>query len=62
MELIQLNFVTDHETDSLVQQSLSTEFNNVTLITVAHRLQTIMNSVGLLHLDLATSTLTSTII
>lgn len=39
----------DHETDSLVQQSLSTEFNDVTLITIAHRLQTIMNSVRFPH-------------
>jgi len=41
----------DHETDSLVQQSLSTEFNDVTLITIAHRLQTIMNSDKILVLD-----------
>ena len=45
MHARELKLDPDHETDSLVQQSLSTEFNDVTLITIAHRLQTIMNSV-----------------
>ena len=35
----------DYETDSIIQQSLRTELGkDVTLLTVAHRLQTIMDS------------------
>ena len=35
----------DYETDTVIQKSLRTELNNdVTLITIAHRLQTIMDS------------------
>ena len=37
--------VTDYETDSIIQKSLRTELGkDVTLLTVAHRLQTIMDS------------------
>ncbi len=36
---------TDYETDSIIQKSLRTELGkDVTLLTVAHRLQTIMDS------------------
>lgn len=42
---------TDHETDNLVQKTLSTEFRDVTLITVAHRLQTVMNADKIMVLD-----------
>lgn len=41
----------DHQTDTLVQRSLNTEFKERTLITVAHRLQTVMNSDKILVLD-----------
>ena len=41
----------DHATDTLVQESLRNEFKDCTLITVAHRLQTIMNSDKILVLD-----------
>lgn len=41
----------DHKTDELVQSTLSTEFNDVTLIIVAHRLQTVMNADKILVLD-----------
>ncbi|KAF9516655.1 hypothetical protein BS47DRAFT_1371638 [Hydnum rufescens UP504] len=41
----------DHQTDTLVQNSLNTEFKDCTLITVAHRLQTIMNSDKILVLN-----------
>ena len=49
--LLKLVFAIDHQTDTLVQKSLSTEFKHCTLITVAHRLQTIMNSDKILVLD-----------
>ena len=36
---------TDYETDAIIQKSLRTELGkDVTLLTVAHRLQTIMDS------------------
>jgi ABC-type multidrug transport system fused ATPase/permease subunit len=44
-------YMLDHQTDTLVQKSLSTEFKDCTLITVAHRLQTIMNSDKILVLN-----------
>lgn len=60
IDIHELTLRSDHETDSLVQQSLSTEFNDVTLITVAHRLQTIMNSVRLVFGPLAPSCILQT--
>ncbi|KAF8309911.1 hypothetical protein DL93DRAFT_2230628 [Clavulina sp. PMI_390] len=41
----------DHATDNLVQETLKTDFKDATLITVAHRLQTIMNSDKIMVLD-----------
>ncbi|MEI4889632.1 hypothetical protein Q8G85_26925, partial [Klebsiella pneumoniae] len=42
----------DYETDSVIQKSLRTELgSDVTLLTVAHRLQTIMDSDKILVLD-----------
>ncbi|KAM5539772.1 hypothetical protein V8D89_006585 [Ganoderma adspersum] len=42
----------DYETDSIIQQSLRTELGkDVTLLTVAHRLQTIMDSDKIMVLD-----------
>ncbi|KZS96509.1 P-loop containing nucleoside triphosphate hydrolase protein [Sistotremastrum niveocremeum HHB9708] len=41
----------DHRTDRVIQESLRTEFKDVTVITVAHRLQTIMNSDKIMVLD-----------
>ena len=39
-----LTLSSDYETDSVIQQSLRKELrNDVTVITVAHRLQTIMD-------------------
>ncbi|KZT42309.1 P-loop containing nucleoside triphosphate hydrolase protein [Sistotremastrum suecicum HHB10207 ss-3] len=41
----------DYETDRVIQESLKTEFKDATVITVAHRLQTIMGSDKILVLD-----------
>ncbi|KZT34022.1 P-loop containing nucleoside triphosphate hydrolase protein [Sistotremastrum suecicum HHB10207 ss-3] len=41
----------DHQTDHAIQESLRTEFKDATVITVAHRLQTIMNSDKIMVLD-----------
>ncbi|KZS96546.1 P-loop containing nucleoside triphosphate hydrolase protein, partial [Sistotremastrum niveocremeum HHB9708] len=41
----------DHQTDHAIQESLRTEFKDATVITVAHRLQTIMNSDRIMVLD-----------
>jgi len=41
----------DYETDALIQKSLRNEFKDVTLITIAHRLQTIMDSDKIMVLD-----------
>ncbi|KAF8309572.1 P-loop containing nucleoside triphosphate hydrolase protein [Clavulina sp. PMI_390] len=41
----------DHATDNLVQETLKTEFSDVTLITVAHRLETVMNADKIMVLD-----------
>ncbi|KAJ3015274.1 hypothetical protein NUW54_g1087 [Trametes sanguinea] len=42
----------DYETDSIIQTSLRTELGkDVTLLTVAHRLQTIMDSDKIMVLD-----------
>lgn len=41
----------DYEADALIQNSLATVFSDCTIITVAHRLQTIMNSHKILVLD-----------
>jgi ABC-type transport system involved in Fe-S cluster assembly fused permease/ATPase subunit len=40
-----MNLPADYETDSVIQESLRTELRkDVTVITIAHRLQTIMDS------------------
>lgn len=40
-----VRFTTDYETDAVIQESLRHELkSDVTVITVAHRLQTIMDS------------------
>jgi ABC-type multidrug transport system fused ATPase/permease subunit len=41
----------DYETDTAIQNVIATEFNDVTLIIVAHRLQTIMTADKVLVLD-----------
>jgi len=41
----------DHQTDNLIQRTLSTEFKDVTLITIAHRLHTVMNADKIIVLD-----------
>ncbi|KZT36414.1 P-loop containing nucleoside triphosphate hydrolase protein [Sistotremastrum suecicum HHB10207 ss-3] len=41
----------DHRTDRAIQESLRTELKDVTVITVAHRLQTVMDSDKILVLD-----------
>lgn len=46
-----LDTTSDRETDALVQNSLATVFNFCTIITIAHRLQTIMNADKIMVLD-----------
>uniref|UniRef100_A0A7E4UZL6 ABC transporter domain-containing protein n=1 Tax=Panagrellus redivivus TaxID=6233 RepID=A0A7E4UZL6_PANRE len=41
----------DHETDSLIQASIRTEFNNCTILTIAHRLNTILDYDKVLVMD-----------
>ncbi|KAG8914828.1 hypothetical protein FRC01_003897, partial [Tulasnella sp. 417] len=41
----------DYKTDAAIQEAIATEFNDMTLIVVAHRLQTIMNADKILVLD-----------
>lgn len=41
----------DHETDGFVQRTLQTEFKDMTLIIVAHRLQTVMSADRIMVLD-----------
>jgi ABC-type multidrug transport system fused ATPase/permease subunit len=41
----------DHATDERIQQALRTEFKESTLITIAHRLRTIMDYDKILVLD-----------
>jgi len=43
--VININVLADYKTDSIIQNTLRTELGgDVTVITVAHRLQTIMDS------------------
>ena len=43
---------TDHETDSIIQASLRNELgSDVTVLTVAHRLQTVMDADRVMVLD-----------
>lgn len=45
MLLLRIHALADYETDAVIQSSLRNELgSNVTVITVAHRLQTIMDS------------------
>ncbi|KAG8909039.1 hypothetical protein FRC01_007192, partial [Tulasnella sp. 417] len=41
----------DYKTDAAIHEAIATEFNDMTLIIVAHRLQTIMNADKILVLD-----------
>ncbi len=41
----------DPETDALVQETIRTEFGNATIVTIAHRLDTIMNSDRIVVMD-----------
>ena len=51
-EILKLMSVSDYETDTIIQTSLRTELGkDVTLLTVAHRLQTIMDSDKIMVLD-----------
>jgi hypothetical protein len=43
---------TDYKTDAIIQQSLRNELKDVTLITIAHRLQTIMDADKIVCADL----------
>lgn len=38
------SWTSDYRTDSIIQDSLRNELKDITLITVAHRLQTIMDA------------------
>ena len=39
-----ISFLTDLETDDLIQKTIRSEFENCTVITIAHRLNTILDS------------------
>lgn len=41
----------DHNTDNLIQQTIKSEFNECTVLTIAHRLNTIMDSSRILVLE-----------
>lgn len=41
----------DYKTDTAIQEAIASEFNDMTLIIVAHRLQTIMGADKILVLD-----------
>lgn len=50
-ELMESLFSIDHKTDALIQESLRTQFEDSTVITIAHRLHTIMDADHVLVLD-----------
>lgn len=41
---VEHDFFADYETDQAIQKFIRTEFNDASMIIVAHRLQTIMDS------------------
>jgi ATP-binding cassette subfamily C (CFTR/MRP) protein 1 len=41
----------DHNTDDLIQQTIRREFHNCTILTIAHRINTIMDSTRIMVLD-----------
>ncbi len=50
--VVRLNFATDYKTDAVIQASLRNELpSDTTLLTVAHRLQTIMDADLIMVLD-----------